>query len=155
MPKYTWDDIETFQITPGKSTAVGKTIVGEKIILQLNSFLNSEKREDGSSGGRLHSHDEELLQIIVKGELHVCEDGKWDVVRPGDVFHYPANVMHEAWASEDVVMYFIKNRINGHSIYDMGWEPGAEDAWKKICDAYNESEQFENHDPWFHQKNAD
>ena len=151
MPVYTWDEMKTFPITPGKSMATGQSIVGQKIIVQHNTY--HDKRDDGTTGAKLHAHDEEMFIIMISGEMR-CREGEnseWKVIKAGDVFYTPSHLLHEVSADADVVCYFVKNRINGHSIYDMGWQPGAEDAWKEICKLYNESETFENHDPWYNQ----
>lgn len=45
----------------------------------------------------LHSHPEEQLMIVVAGECHEIIDGKLYHVKPGDVIHLPAGVVHGAF----------------------------------------------------------
>ena len=149
MPKYTWENLKEHPITPGYSVARGRVIAGEMICVMKNIY-DSQHKDGKGIGANQHCHPEEMWIIITKGECEFREgDNEWDTLKVGDVHFIPPYVMHEVRAPEPYEFIAIKNLINGHSIYHTTWEPGAEEAWKNVVAAYDESKKFPNNDPWF------
>ena len=150
MPKYSWSELNEYPVTPAHSSAVARVIPGYQILVLKH--LYAANRPDGRIGANMHCHPEEMFCICTMGECDFREEGgDWFTLRPGDVHYIPPYVMHEARSTSDKPFEFIavKNFINGHSVHDGGWQPGAEEAWKKVVAAYEETKVFANNDPWF------
>ena len=73
MPQHKWEDIKDTMITPSHSTAKGKTITGNQIILQKIEYRGD--RGDGKNGARPHNHPEEQFLVVTEGTVKMKEDG--------------------------------------------------------------------------------
>jgi hypothetical protein len=147
MPLYKWDEIEETIITPSRCQSKGKTIMGKSLLLQR--VFHHEDRGDGCAGARTHSHPEEQIFIALKGKMRIRCEETWYTMEPGDIFLMPANTEHEEICDEDFLWLNIKNRIPGHSWYDMSWIPGAEEGWKRVKTILDEMDRkYKERTPW-------
>lgn len=60
---------------------------GENMI--LNMYLNEE-----GCGAPEHSHPQELMAILLEGEVEAKLNGVKHHLKPGDGYHIPSNVIH-------------------------------------------------------------
>ena len=148
MPQYKWEDIAATMITPSHSTARGQTVTGNQIILQRIDYRGD--RGDGKNGARLHNHPEEQFLIIIEGSFRMREEGgEWCTLKPGDVYHIPAYLMHEMIVDGDGAIYQFKVRVPGHSVYDHSWAPGSKEAWEKHFGQFNDmTKSYKEKNPW-------
>jgi len=148
MPHYKWEEINDTMITPSHSTAKGKTITGNQIILQKIEYRGD--RGDGQNGARPHNHPEEQFLIVTEGTFKLREDdGEWSTLKAGDTYHIPAYQMHEMIVEGEGEIYQFKIRVPGHSVYDHSWAPGSKEAWEKHFTEFNEmTKKFKEKNPW-------
>lgn len=149
MPLYKWDDLEETLMTPSRTRAKGKSIIGKRLVLQR--VLLGEDRGDGKIGAVPHSHPEEQVFIPLKGilKLRMVDENKWYTLGVGDIFVVPPYVEHEEVCDEEFLWLNIKNRIPGHSWYDTNWIPGAEEDWARAEQILEEMDQkYEEKTPW-------
>lgn len=147
MPLYKWNELEETLITPSRGQSKGKTIMGKYLTLQR--ILHREDRGDGYAGAKTHSHSEEQIFIALQGKMKIRVGNEWFTMEPGDVFLMPANVEHEEICEGDFLWLNIKNRIPGHSWYDMSWVPGSEEDYKKLKAIFEEMDRkYKEKTPW-------
>ena len=115
MPFYKWDEIESDSITPKYSSAYGPNIRGEKI--EVGRFNYPAGTE-----GKLHSHPNEQIIVVVKGKAKFRVTGEEKVVVPGEVVHIPANTEHEVKILEDLEIINCKDVVQGWSVKHAKWE---------------------------------
>jgi len=148
VPHYKWNEITDTMITPSHSTAKGKTITGNQIMLQKIEYRGD--RGDGKNGARMHNHPEEQFLIATEGTCQLREEGgEWCTLRPGDVFHIPAYRMHEMIVDGEGEVYQFKVRVPGHSVYDHSWAPGSKEAWEKHFAEFSDmTKKYKEKNPW-------
>lgn len=122
-------DLEGINAGVGYSTAQGPVVEGEK----TQVGLMCKKR---GTGARPHSHPNEQWNYVVQGRLRANIDGREEIVGPGTLLYFPANVVHAtvAMPEEDVYFFVVKDMSHGiHGIpvagqpeggfYEPGFEP--------------------------------
>lgn len=148
MPQHKWEDIKDTMITPSHSTAKGKTITGNQIILQKIEYRGD--RGDGKNGARPHNHPEEQFLVVTEGTFKMKEEGgEWCTLKAGDVYHIPAYRMHEMIVEGEGEIYQFKIRVPGHSVYDHSWAPESKEAWEKHFAEFNQmTKDYKEKNPW-------
>ncbi len=152
MPKYEWEQLELTPITPKHTNAMGKTIVGNMLMLQTLEF--NEDPGERRQGATMHSHPEEQFFIVKSGTILMREEGinaegEWTVLKPGDAYHIPPDTMHEMIVQDNGSFYQFKIRIPGHSVFDGGWMGNAQEEWEEIKTLYAKSRaEHKESAPW-------
>jgi quercetin dioxygenase-like cupin family protein len=123
------DDGET--LAPGVSTSFGIAVSGERMHVGM-------VHKARGTGSKLHQHDNEQFNLVMKGTLMGEIDGEAFKCPTGSVVHIPANTPHSIIADpddEDVIFYVVKdtaapinqgNPIDGKvdsARYEPGFEP--------------------------------
>jgi quercetin dioxygenase-like cupin family protein len=79
------DEIPWIEIAEGiKRLTLAK---GDNMI--MNMYLNEKGK-----GAPEHSHPQELMAILLEGEVEAYFNGKRHLLKPGDGYHIPASVTH-------------------------------------------------------------
>ncbi len=148
MPVYNWENLEETKITPSRTTAIGKTVKTDYMLLQ--KIVYEEDRGDGKgAGAQPHSHPEEQIVMPIEGTMKVRIKDEWFEVGPGDIIVLPANVEHEQVVEDRLVWLNVKLRVPGHSVFDGGWLPGSKKDWGKLIDHYKEMDKkYKGSAPW-------
>lgn len=92
------------------STANGPVVEGEKTQVGL-------MRKARGTGARPHSHPNEQWNYVVQGRLRVNIDGHEEIVGPGTLLYFPANVVHSTVAMPEEDVYFFVVKDLSHSIH--------------------------------------
>ena len=93
----------------GYSTAHGPVVEGERMQCALVTKAKG-------TGSRPHLHPNEQWNYVVKGKLRVkVGEGPEQIVGPGTLLYFPANVVHYTIATqdEDVVFFAVKDLSHG------------------------------------------
>lgn len=91
---YRWDELPREAVTP---LLARRLITGERVML---AYVNLTK---GCVIPR-HQHHHEQLTYVIDGALHFWlgeDESQVQLVRGGDVIHFPSNVWHKAEARAD------------------------------------------------------
>jgi quercetin dioxygenase-like cupin family protein len=128
------DELSTIDAGPHYSTAHGPVIEGER--MQIGMIHKPE-----GTGSRLHKHDNEQFNYVVKGTLRVkIEDNDPVDVKEGQVAYIPPDTEHWSRAKPgdgEVYFYVVKDAAQGiigdpiddskaEAHYDPGYEPDDE-----------------------------
>jgi quercetin dioxygenase-like cupin family protein len=115
MPFFKLDEMKKELITPKYSPAEGPTVRGEKI--EVGRFFYPAGGE-----GKLHSHPNEQIQIILKGKtlVHIGDEEK--ICGPGEAVLIPANTPHWGKILEDMEVINCKDVVHGWSVKNAQWE---------------------------------
>ena len=85
MPKpRTWDDIPAETVNPGHSRQAFR---GDNVMVVRNVA-------DPGVGVEMHSHPNEQLVYIVRGQLEMHCLGEVHILGPGSLYHIPGGVAH-------------------------------------------------------------
>lgn len=114
------------------STAVGGLVEGER----MQCGLMHKAR---GTGARPHSHPNEQWNYVIKGRLRVNIEGQPEqIVGPGTLIYFPANIVHSTVAlpDEDVLFFVVKDMSHGivgnpvdgtaGKYYEPGFEPDSQ-----------------------------
>lgn len=93
MLLYEWDRIEKEQLSPvfARQVIHGETMTVARVYLRKGCAVPE------------HSHHNEQISMMEKGELKFVIAGKEKTLKAGEVLRIPANVPHSAEALEDCV----------------------------------------------------
>ena len=78
------DDLASYEIASG---LFFRPFYGENISLNLVTF-------PAESGFPAHVHPEEQISIVREGEMEITIGDKTQMVKPGDIIHFPPDVPH-------------------------------------------------------------
>ncbi len=78
------DDLASYEIAAG---LFFKPFFAENTSLNFVSF-------PPSSGFPTHVHPEEQISIVREGEMEITIGGETQLVKPGDIIHFPSDVPH-------------------------------------------------------------
>lgn len=114
------------------STAIGGLVEGER----MQCGLMQKAR---GTGARPHSHPNEQWNYVIKGRLRVNIEGQPEqIVGPGTLIYFPANIVHSTVAlpDEDVLFFVVKDMSYGivgkpvdeaaGKYYEPGFEPDSQ-----------------------------
>src|SRR5688572_5973974 len=92
----------------GYSSAHGGVVEGDRMLV---GYIHKSR----GSGSRMHSHNNEQFNYVVKGTLKGTVNGKRVVAPAGTLIYIPANAPHTlvATADEDVIFIAIKDLSQG------------------------------------------
>lgn len=111
MPFIDFDQIEKIPITPQHSKAYGELVTGTSVEVG-RLFFNA------GDGAEPHTHPQEQIVILLSGRARVHLGGEEREIGPGQGFHAPGGVAHNAIAIDDCVFLSCKNveRGVGHAL---------------------------------------
>jgi quercetin dioxygenase-like cupin family protein len=112
---YTWDEMDSGFITPRYSSAQGPTLVGDRLEVVYMYF-------PAGTEGKLHSHPNEQIQVVLKGKAVGIIEGEEFPLGPGGGILFPATVTHGARILEDYTVINCKNIVRGWSTYHASWQ---------------------------------
>lgn len=78
------DDLASYEVASG---LFFRPFYGENISLNFVTF-------PPDSGFPAHVHPEEQISIVSEGEMEITIGDRTQVVKPGDIIHFPPNVPH-------------------------------------------------------------
>jgi quercetin dioxygenase-like cupin family protein len=97
----------------GYSTAHGPVVEGDR--MQVGLML-----KPAGTGARPHTHPNEQWNYVVSGRLRVkIADTPEQIVGPGTLLYFPANVVHSTVALQDQDVYFLAIKDLSHGIVGM------------------------------------
>ncbi len=112
---YKWDEMESDLITPKYSASRGPTLLGDRMEVVYMYF-------PAGTEGKLHSHPNEQLQIVLQGKAIAVIEGEEFVMEPGKGILFPATLTHGARILEDYTVLNCKNIIRGWSTYHASYQ---------------------------------
>jgi quercetin dioxygenase-like cupin family protein len=112
---YRWDDMESDLITPKYSSARGPTLLGERMEV-VHMFFPA------GTEGKLHSHPNEQLQVVLQGRAIAVIEGEEFPLEPGLGILFPATLTHGARILEDYTVVNCKNIVRGWSTYHASYQ---------------------------------
>ena len=86
MYHHTIESLKTKSLTPGIDI---KALTGDKMSMVVFYIAPGAEVPE-------HSHPHEQIGTILKGSLELIIGDEKKVVKPGDIWHVPANVVHRA-----------------------------------------------------------
>ena len=106
--QYQLDKVNKVPAGTGYSSAEGGVVEGERMLV---GYIHKTR----GSGSRMHSHNNEQFNFVVKGTLEGSVNGKRVVAPAGTLIYIPANAPHNlvATADEDVIFIAIKDLSQG------------------------------------------
>jgi quercetin dioxygenase-like cupin family protein len=107
---YTWDEMESDLITPKYSASRGPTLLGDRMEVVYMYF-------PAGTEGKLHSHPNEQLQVVLRGKAIAVIEGEEFTMEPGTGILFPATLTHGARILEDYTVLNCKNIVRGWSTY--------------------------------------
>jgi quercetin dioxygenase-like cupin family protein len=107
---YTWDEMESDLITPKYSSSRGPTLLGDRMEVVYMYF-------PAGTEGKLHSHPNEQVQVILRGKAIAVIEGEEFTMEPGQGILFPATLTHGARILEDYTVLNCKNIVRGWSTY--------------------------------------
>ena len=93
-------------VTPKHSTAFGKLITGQAIEVGVFSYKAGE-------GAEIHSHPQEQILIVLKGQVLMTIDGREYTVNAGEAAHLLPGVPHGLFAVENTDVVSAKSMAGG------------------------------------------
>jgi quercetin dioxygenase-like cupin family protein len=107
---YTWEAMASDFITPKYSSAQGPTLAGERMEV-VHMFFPA------GTEGKLHSHPNEQLQVVLQGKAIAVIEGEEFPMEPGTGILFPSELTHGARILEDYTVINCKNIVPGWSTY--------------------------------------
>jgi quercetin dioxygenase-like cupin family protein len=96
MPFYNWTEMDRTIISPQYSAAEGPTIKGGRIEVGRYRF-------PAGTGSKPHKHPEEQVINVLSGKFRVRIGNEERILGPGEAALVPANIEHEARATDSEV----------------------------------------------------
>jgi quercetin dioxygenase-like cupin family protein len=112
---YTWAEMESDLITPKYSASRGPTLLGDRMEVVYMYF-------PAGTEGKLHSHPNEQLQVVLRGKAIAVIEGEEFTMVPGKGIMFPATLTHGARILEDYTVLNCKNIVRGWSTYHASYE---------------------------------
>ena len=112
---YQWDEMESDLITPKYSASRGPTLLGKRMEVVHMYF-------PAGTEGKLHSHPNEQLQVVLQGKAIAVIEGEEFVLEPGTGILFPATLTHGARILEDYTVLNCKNIVRGWSTYHASYQ---------------------------------
>lgn len=97
---HNFENMEKFAFGPNVTSSFGSKIEGDRMILGLAS------KEPGT-GSKLHQHNVEQFNYIMKGTVKAVVGEEERVVSAGAVIYIPANTPHSIYALDDQEVVFL------------------------------------------------
>ncbi len=116
MPFHRFEALPQETISPHYSTAAGGTVTGE--VIEVGKYGMAK-----GTGADPHRHPNEQIIYVLRGKLRVRVAEEERTLEPGDVAHFPPNVVHEVRALEDSEFLSSKNLVDGKG--SRGWSAAA------------------------------
>ncbi|HSE95155.1 MAG TPA: cupin domain-containing protein [Methylomirabilota bacterium] len=113
---YKWDEMESDLITPKYSASRGPTLLGDRMEVVYMFF-------PAGTEGKLHSHPNEQLQVVLQGKAIAVIEGKEFTLEAGTGILFPATLTHGARILEDYTVLNCKNVVPGWSTYHAQYQP--------------------------------
>lgn len=95
-----FDAMEKFAFGPNVTSSVGSKIEGDRMILGM-------ARKEPGTGSKLHQHNVEQFNYIMKGTARAIVGDEEQIVSAGTVIYIPANTPHSIYAADDEEMIFL------------------------------------------------
>jgi quercetin dioxygenase-like cupin family protein len=112
---YTWAEMESDLITPKYSASRGPTLLGDRMEVVYMYF-------PAGTEGKLHSHPNEQLQVVLQGKAIAVIEGREFTLVPGRGILFPATLTHGARILEDYTVLNCKNIVRGWSTYHASYQ---------------------------------
>jgi quercetin dioxygenase-like cupin family protein len=112
---YTWAEMESDLITPKYSASRGPTLLGDRMEVVYMYF-------PAGTEGKLHSHPNEQLQVVLQGKAIAVIEGEEFTLEPGQGILFPATLTHGARILEDYTVLNCKNIVRGWSTYHASYQ---------------------------------
>jgi quercetin dioxygenase-like cupin family protein len=116
MPFYRFEGLPQETISPHYSTAAGGTVTGD--VIEVGKYRMAK-----GTGADSHRHPNEQIIYVLRGKLRVRVEQEERTLEPGDVAHFPSNIVHEVRALEDSEFLSSKNLVEGKG--SKGWSAAA------------------------------
>lgn len=116
MPFYRFEGLPQETISPHYSTAAGGTVTGD--VIEVGKYRMAK-----GTGADPHRHPNEQIVYVLRGKLRVRVEQEERTLEPGDVVHFPSNIIHEVRALEDSEFLSSKNLVEGKG--SKGWSAAA------------------------------
>jgi quercetin dioxygenase-like cupin family protein len=107
---FKWDEMASDLITPKYSASRGPTLLGDRMEVVYMHF-------PAGSEGKLHSHPNEQLQVVLQGKAIAVIEGEEFTMEAGTGILFPATLTHGARILEDYTVLNCKNVVRGWSTY--------------------------------------
>ena len=106
--QYRFDKLKKVPAGTGYSSSVGGVVEGERMLV---GYIHKKR----GTGSRVHSHNNEQFNFVVKGTLKGSVNGKPVVAPAGTLIYIPAKSHHTLVATpdEDVIFIAIKDLSQG------------------------------------------
>jgi quercetin dioxygenase-like cupin family protein len=100
------ETVKVFQVEEIEWVGIAKGIKRRTLAKGANMILNMYINEKGE-GAPEHSHPQELMAILLKGEVEAHFNGEKYILKPGNGYHIPASVIHGPFKtiSDEPAMY--------------------------------------------------
>ena len=112
---YKWDEMESDLITPKYSASRGPTLLGDRMEVVYMYF-------PAGTEGKLHSHPNEQLQVVLQGKAIAVIEGEEFTMVPGKGILFPSTLTHGARILEDYTVLNCKNIVSGWSTYHASYQ---------------------------------
>lgn len=116
MPFHRFEALPQETVSPHYSTAAGGTVTGE--VIEVGKYGMKK-----GTGADSHRHPNEQIVYVLRGKLRVRIENEERILGPGDVAHFPSNIVHEVRALEDSEFLSSKNLVDGKG--SRGWSAAA------------------------------
>ena len=106
--QFTLTEVRDVPAGTGYSSAHGGVVEGRRMLV---GYIHKAR----GSGSRMHTHENEQFNYVVKGTLKGSVNGRRVVAPPGTLIYIPANAPHTLVATpeEDVIFLAIKDLSQG------------------------------------------